>query len=152
MRTFTLGYRFDAVVCMFATIARQRTTSELTATLRRFGRHLWPGGVVVVDPWWFPEAFLPGHVTAEVVTPQGQTIVRVSHTTRTGEESRTELHCVVADPEHGIRHFAETRRHRLFSRQEYEGALRAAGFTAEYVPQPQSGRGLFVGIWGGGAA
>lgn len=152
MRTFALGHRFDAVVCMFATIAHQRSTADLTATLRRFGRHLWPGGLVVVDPWWFPETFLPGYVAAEIVTPDGRTIARVSHARRVGHESRTEVHYVVADPAHGVRHFTETYRHTLFSRLEYETALREAGFRPEYVPEVQAGRGLFVGIWEGGSA
>lgn len=152
LAAFALPYRFDAVVCLSAAIARQRTAAGLTAALRRFARHLWPGGVLVVDPWWFPETFLPGQVAAEVLTPGGQSIARVSHARRVGDESWTEAHYVVADDLRGIRHHTETHRHTLFTRDGYDAALREAGFSAEYLPGVQSGRGLFVGVWEGGGA
>lgn len=150
-RAFALPYRFDAVVCMSGAIARQRSTADVAAALRRCARHLWPGGVLVVDPWWFPETFLPGHVTAEVITPYGRSVARVSHTRRIGDESWTEVHYVVADGLHGIRHRTETFRHLLMDREQYEAALRQAGFSSEYLPGVQGGRGLFVGIWEGGS-
>lgn len=144
MRSFDVGRTFDAVVCLFAAVAHQ-SADELAATMRCFARHLNPGGVVVIEPWWFPETFLEGHVAADVLTPDHRTISRVSHTTREGEASRMEVHYVVADAGSGARHFVETYLHQLFPRDLYERTLREAGFTTEYVEGAQSGRGLFLG-------
>ncbi|OEJ27991.1 SAM-dependent methyltransferase [Streptomyces agglomeratus] len=145
MRAFDIGRTYDAVVCMFASVAHQ-SAAELATTMRRFARHLRPGGVVVVEPWWFPENFAEGYVAADVLTPDHRTISRVSHARREGGASRMDVHYVVADPGSGIRHFTETYLHQLFPRDLYERTLRQAGFATEYVEGTPSGRGLFVGI------
>ncbi len=144
MRAFDVGRTFDALVCMFAAVAHQ-SAEELAGTLRCFARHLRPGGVVVVEPWWFPETFLDGYVAADVLTPDHRTISRVSHTRLEGGASHMDVHYVVADAG-GARHFVESYVHQLFSRELYERTLREAGFTTEYIDGAQSGRGLFLGV------
>ncbi|CAM5280030.1 hypothetical protein GCM10010329_78690 [Streptomyces spiroverticillatus] len=144
MRAFDVGRTFDAVVCLFAAVAHQ-SAEELAGTLRCFARHLRPGGVVVVEPWWFPETFLDGYVAADVLTPDHRTISRVSHTRLEDGASHMDVHYVVADAR-GARHFVESYVHRLFPRDLYEQTLRAAGFTTQYVEGVPSGRGLFLGV------
>jgi ubiquinone/menaquinone biosynthesis C-methylase UbiE len=144
MRALDLPRRFDAITCMYTAIAHQ-TEDELGATLRRFARHLNPGGVVAIDPWWFPETFIEGYVSAEVITPDHRSIARVSHATRDGDWSRTDVHYLVADEKTGVRYFTEPYVHRLFTRGQYETALEGAGFAVEYVEGFHSGRGLFMG-------
>ncbi|MEU1280321.1 class I SAM-dependent methyltransferase [Streptomyces sp. NPDC005805] len=144
MRDFDLGRTYSVVTCLFASVGYLATEAELTSALRCFARHLAPGGAVAVEPWWFPETFLPGHVAADVVESGGRRIARVSHTVRDGDASRMEVHYTVADSERGIRHFTETHRATLFTREQYESAFHAAGFDTEYVPGVQNGRGLFV--------
>jgi ubiquinone/menaquinone biosynthesis C-methylase UbiE len=149
MRELDLPRRFDAITCMFTAIAHQ-TEDELGETLRRFARHLNPGGVVVLDPWWFPEKFIEGYVSAEVLKPDHRSIARVSHTVRDGDWSRMEVHYLVVDEKNGVRYFTEPYLHRLIPREQYEQALRDAGFTPEYVEDFHSGRGLFLGVAAGG--
>ncbi|MFG3254462.1 class I SAM-dependent DNA methyltransferase [Streptomyces sp. NPDC048172] len=144
MRSFDLGRRFDALVCLFGTVGHAWTHGELRDTFACFARHLEPGGVVAVDPWWFTERFIDGYVSADVISPDGTSIARVSHTRRDGDVSRMEVHYVVANAADGARHFQESYTHRLFSRAEYEQALREAGFDFDYIDGVQSGRGLFV--------
>lgn len=145
MREFHLGATFDVVTCMFGSIGYMESQAELVRTLRVFGAHLEPGGVAVVDPWWFDETFAEGHVSADVVTVGGVTISRVSHSTRRSTASHMDVHFVVADPT-GARHFLERHVISLFSRARYEEAFRQAGFRVEYLPESPSGRGLFVGV------
>jgi dTDP-3-amino-3,6-dideoxy-alpha-D-glucopyranose N,N-dimethyltransferase/dTDP-3-amino-3,4,6-trideoxy-alpha-D-glucopyranose N,N-dimethyltransferase/N-methyltransferase len=146
MRQFQLARRFDAVTCMFSSIGHLDTTYELAQTLRSFARHLTPGGVVVIDPWWFPETFLSGYVGSDLITEDGMTIARISHSVREGDATRMEVHYVVAERGKGIRHFVDIHRITLFSREEYEQAFRAAGCTVEYLPGEPAGRGVFVGV------
>lgn len=145
MRTFALDRTFDVITCMFGSIGYLTTSPELTATLRRFYQHLTPGGVVAIDPWWFLETFRDGYVSGDVLDVDGRTLARVSHSAREGAASRMNVHYIVADPQSGARHFAETHLISLFTRVEYEAAFAAAGFTVDYVPGLHSGRGLFVG-------
>ncbi|MFI1169771.1 class I SAM-dependent DNA methyltransferase [Streptomyces sp. NPDC020801] len=145
MRTFAVNRAFDVITCMFGAIGYTTTQAELAATLRRFARHLNPGGTVAVDPWWFAENYAEGHVSGDVVTVDGRTVARVSHSAREDGACRMEVHYIVADAVAGVRHFAESHRISLFTRQQYQTAFAAAGFDVDYVAGLNAGRGLFIG-------
>jgi len=147
MRAFGLDRRFDAVTCLFSSIGHARTTDELDATLACFAAHLNPGGVVVVEPWWFPETFADGHVAGDVIHVDGRVIARVSHSRRQGRASLVSAHFTVADAEAGLRHFTEDLVISLFTREQYEASFVRAGGTVEYLDGGPSGRGLFVGVF-----
>lgn len=145
MRSFALGRRFDAVICMFSSIGHLRNTDELDSTLRCFADHLEPGGVIVVEPWWFPETFTPGYVGASVTEAGERTICRVSHSVREGDATRIEVHYLVAEPGGGIRYLTEDHTITLFPRADYERAFERAGCDVLYQEGGSSGRGLFIG-------
>ncbi|GGX46489.1 class I SAM-dependent DNA methyltransferase [Streptomyces chryseus] len=146
MRDFALGRRFDAVICMFSSIGHMRDQGELDAAIGRFAAHLPPGGVVVVDPWWFPETFTPGYVGASLVEAEGRTIARFSHSALEDGATRIDVDYLVGVPGEGVEHLKETHRITLFSRAQYEAAFAAAGLGVEFLPQAATGRGLFVGV------
>ncbi|AYY12659.1 class I SAM-dependent methyltransferase [Actinobacteria bacterium YIM 96077] len=150
MRAFDLGRRFDAIVSLFGSIGHTWDDDELRGTLNCFARHLADGGVVVVEPWWFLEKFINGYVSADVAKSGARTMARVSRSVRSGDVSTMDVHFVVADDQTGVRHFAETYKHKLFSRDQYESAFVTAGFDVEYVEEVQGGRGIFVGVAGKG--
>jgi SAM-dependent methyltransferase len=145
---FDLGRRFDAVTCLFSSIGYLNDAAELDAAVGCFARHLNPGGVIVLEPWCFPEKFVPGQVMSDLVTVDGMTISRVSHATLDAGATRIEAHYVVADPDSGVRHFVDVHRLALFTRGQYERAFRLAGCTVRYLPA-ERGVGLFVGTRGG---
>ncbi|OZM72637.1 SAM-dependent methyltransferase [Amycolatopsis antarctica] len=144
MRDFRLDGRFDAVTCMFSSIGHMADQAELDAAVRSMATHLTADGVLVIEPWWFPERFLPGYVAGDVVRVGERTISRVSHSTLDGGASRVEVHYTVAEPA-GIRSFVDVHRITLFGRAAYESAFTSAGCAVEYVEGGPSGRGLFVG-------
>lgn len=148
MRKFDLDGTFDAVTCMFGSIGYLVTTGELDAALETLARHLAPGGVLVIEPWWSPDTFTPGHVGGDVVTVDGRTISRVSHTVLHPDRgaSRMEVHYVVADSATGIKSFTDVHVMTLFSEEEYRAAFRRAGLSMEFVPWDQAGPGLLVGV------
>ncbi|MGW5849816.1 class I SAM-dependent methyltransferase [Streptomyces sp. NPDC055254] len=146
MRDFDLGRTYDVITCMFGSIGYLLTESALADALRRFARHLTPGGVLAVDPWWFPETYRHGHVAGATATDGERTVSRVSHSVREGAASRMNVHYLVADTASGVRHFHETHLIGLFTREQYEAAFTAAGFGVDYIPVEPAGRGLFVGV------
>lgn len=146
MRDFDLGRRFSAVTCLFSSIGHMADQPELDAAVARFAAHLAPGGVVVVEPWWFPESFLSGYVAASVVEVPGVTVSRTSYSVLEGGATQIEVHYLVARPETGITHHVESHRIALFTRDQYERAFTRAGLNVEYLPGGPSGRGLFVGV------
>jgi SAM-dependent methyltransferase len=150
MRTFDLGRTFDAVTCISNAVAEVETLDGLRAALRRMAAHLVPGGVLVVEPWFFPENYLDGYVGGHLFRDGDRVISRVTHSARDGRTTRHTVAFMVADPA-GITPFSEVLVHGLFTREEYLEALTDAGVAAELVPgfcladgRP-NGPGLFVG-------
>ena len=145
MRDFDLGRTFDAVTLMFSSIGYVESEAELRQTLACLTRHLNPGGVVVIEPWVFPDTFTPGYVAADLARDNGRTVVRVSHSVRDGDAVRMEVHYITADSG-GARHLTDVHRMSLFTREQYAEAFRLAGCSAEFVTGDLFGRGLFVGV------
>nr|AHA81999.1 Arm30 [uncultured bacterium] len=151
MRDFRLGRTFDAVVCMGNSVACVSSTAELDAAIGRMAAHLGPGGVLIVEPWWFPDNFIDGYVGGHLVDADGRIIARITHSSRQGDRTRMEVKFVVADST-GIREFTDLLDVGLFGREQYLAAFARAGCTAELLPglSLQGGRpnspGLFVGV------
>ncbi|TWP50521.1 class I SAM-dependent methyltransferase [Lentzea tibetensis] len=146
MRDFSLDRRFSAVTCMYSSIGYTAHEAGLRQTIACLARHLEPGGVLLVEAWWTPGELLDRYVAGDTVKVGDRTISRVSHTVDLGDRSRMEVHWVVADPEHGIRHVAEQHELALFEQAQYEAAFELAGLTVEHIRPAWSGPGLFVGV------
>lgn len=145
MRNFDLGRRFDAVMCMFSSVGYLEWADELDSTLKSFARHLTPGGVAVIEPWYFPEGFVEGYIARDLVASEKRVVARVSHSSRTGDRVPINVHYIVADEGAGIRHFTDRHNMSLFPRTRYEEAFQKAGFNVEYLSGGRFGCGLFVG-------
>jgi SAM-dependent methyltransferase len=150
MREFDLGPTFDAVCCLTSTLGYMSTVDELGQAVAAMARQLVPGGVLVIDPWWFPDQYRDGHVADDLVRSDGTTIARVSHSRRAdepGQSVRNEAHYLVADGR-GVRHFRHVQTLTLFSRAAYLGAIERAGCVAEHLDDEAefADRGLFVGV------
>ncbi|MCQ6556735.1 class I SAM-dependent methyltransferase [Streptomyces sp. C10-9-1] len=143
MRAFDLGRGFDAVVCLFTAIGYLRTLPDMRAAVAAMARHLRPGGVLVVEPWWFPEQFLDGYVAGDLASDEHRTVARISHSTREGRTTRMEVRFVIGEAG-GIREFTEVDLLTLFTREEYLAAFADAGCPAEYLRPEWTARGLFV--------
>ncbi|MGI5271946.1 class I SAM-dependent methyltransferase [Nonomuraea sp. CA-218870] len=143
LRGFSLGRAFDAVTCLFA-ISHMACQSELEAAIGCLAGHLAPGGVLVVEPWWQPDGYAAGHVAGDLVDGP-RTVARVSHSVREGRRVHTEVHCLVADSETGVRHASETFSLTLFSDAEYTAAFAAAGLGCERVTGAGGNSRLLVG-------
>jgi dTDP-3-amino-3,6-dideoxy-alpha-D-glucopyranose N,N-dimethyltransferase/dTDP-3-amino-3,4,6-trideoxy-alpha-D-glucopyranose N,N-dimethyltransferase len=148
MRDFDLGRRFSAVTCLFSSIGHMGTGADLDRALDRLAAHAEPGGVVIVEPWWFPDDFVDGYVTGDVLRPDGRVLARVSHSSRVGDASRIQAHFVVADAASGLRHFTEDFLLSLFPRERYEEAFARGGLSCSYIADGPAGRGVFVGVRG----
>src|SRR3954463_5795500 len=94
MRELRLEREFDAVSCLFGPIGYMPDEQQLHTAIRRMAAHLAPGGVLVLDPWWFPENFIDGYVMAEVARDDCRSVARVSHSVRTDTGSSM---CITAN-------------------------------------------------------
>ena len=145
MRDFALDRRYDAATCMFCAIGYLETVADMRSAIAAMARHLNPGGVLVVEPWWFPEQFAEGFVAGDLAREDGRTVARISHSTRVGRRTRMEVQFLVGTPD-GIKPFTEIDMLTLFTREEYEQAFTDAGCSVRFAEGGPTGRGLFVGV------
>lgn len=140
-----LGRTFDAVTCLFSSIAYARTTDNLFRAIDVMAGHLTPGGVLVVEPFFPPERFQAGTPWATFVDEPDLKIARMDVPTVTQRIATIDFHYLVATP-HGITHFTEPHEVGLFTTEEQADAFRAAELEPEHDPQGLMGRGLLIGV------
>ncbi|MFI9505150.1 class I SAM-dependent methyltransferase [Nocardia sp. NPDC052566] len=146
MRNFELGRTFDVITLMFSSIGYVDDYPDLVRTLAALGRHLAPGGVVVIEPWVFPDTFTPDYLATDLVRDDEGAVTRFSHSVREGDAVVMSVQYLIATPEQGIRHLTDRHRLALFTREQYLAAFAAAGCPAEFVRPEPFGRGLFLGV------
>jgi SAM-dependent methyltransferase len=146
MRSFRLARRFDAVVCLFSSIGYLKSTDELSDAVRCMTEHLVPGGVLVVDGWIRPDAWIdPGTVHAVAAQSDGVAAARVGRSRREGNTSYLELHHLVGTLD-GIEHLVDHHELTMFTDDEYQEALVQAGLSVERVDSGMPGRDRYIGI------
>ncbi|WUH98291.1 class I SAM-dependent methyltransferase [Spirillospora sp. NBC_00431] len=145
MREIRLSRSFDAVTCMFCAIGYLPTPEDMHSAIRSMARHLLPGGVLVVEPWWFPGKHIEGYVAGDLARENGKTVARISHSRLEGRATRMEVRFLVGEAS-GIKEFTEIDKITLFTHKEYVSAFESAGCSVEYLAGEPTGRGLFIGV------
>lgn len=144
MLTFDLGRQFDAVVCLFSSIGYVKTKPRLQKAIRTMTRHVLPGGVLVIEPWFTPRQWHPGRAFLTQVNKPDLKIARMSYSDQRGKVSLIEFQYLIGTPK-GIEHRVETHELGLFTHQEYMDAFKAAGLNVTHDPDGLDGRGLYIG-------
>ena len=144
MVEFDLGRTFDAVVCLFSSIGYVGTVERLRRAVARMAAHLAPGGVLVVEPWFTPDAWHTGRPHALLVDRPDLKICRMNVSGRREDLSILDFHYLVATPT-GVEHFTEHHELALFTDAQYRDAFAGAGLHVEHDPVGLTGRGLYIG-------
>lgn len=144
MAEFDLGRTFDVVVCLFSSIAYTRTAARLNAAVANLARHTAPDGLVIVEPWFYPEAWQPGHVASNFADEEDLKLARMSLSPPLTDPLTMTFHYLVATPD-GVEHFTEDHVGGMFTHAQYVGAFEAAGLEVEHDPDGLMGRGLYMG-------
>lgn len=142
--SLSLARSYDVVICLFSTIGY---VASLPAAVARMAAHLEPAGVLVVEPWLYPEEYERSHVGSDYTRAGGRTIFRMSHSGVDPDAPRVSvltMHYLVGSPA-GITHWTDTHRMSMFTRTEFADAYAAAGLSCEFV-DPGFGRGVVVGV------
>jgi len=136
MRTFDLGRTFDVVTCLFSSVGYMADVAELQAAVARMAAHLAAGGVLVIDGWVRPDAWLPsGNVMAQAATDDDTAVARIVRSRRTGDRTHLEMRYLVATRD-GFDTIEETHVLTLFDDEDYRSAFEAAGLQPEVLPGP----------------
>jgi hypothetical protein len=143
MSSFDLPDRYDAVICLFSSIGYLLTLDRLVTALRCFRRHLAPGGVIVVEPWFPPGALDPQRLGRNEAEADGVRVVRTSRVEVDGRMSRIHFDYEITDAS-GTRHAEEIHELGLFTAEEILASFREAGLDGKHDPVGLFGnRGLF---------
>ena len=144
MASFDLGRSYDAVLCLFSSIGYVRTPHRLALTARSIRKHVAPGGMAIIEPWFTPSTFKGGSVHMHQVDREDLKICRVSRSEIRDRISWLEFNYLIGEPGE-IRHLKEVHELGLFTEEEMVDALHAGGFEeVEFDPEGLTGRGLYL--------
>lgn len=144
MISFELNRQFDAITCLFSSIGYVRTKTNLLKAIKTMSKHLLPGGVLLVEPWYTPEQWNSGRVFVLQVDKPNLKIIRMSHGRQRGKKSILKFQYLVGTPK-GIEHSSEQHDLGLFTHEEYLDAFRSLGLKVTHDKKGLDGRGLYIG-------
>jgi SAM-dependent methyltransferase len=140
-----LGQRFDVVTCLFSSIGYVRTVDRLHAAVARMAAHVRPQGIVVVEPWFTPDAFWARHLVANFHEQPDLKVAWMYVHDRRDDISVLDIHYLVGEPQ-GVEHFTEHHELGLFTDADYREAFAAADLRAEHDAEGLFGRGLYLAV------
>lgn len=144
MMDFDLGRNYDVVACLFRSIAYVKTLENFHAAIGAMSRHVAPGGLLLIEPFFTPDTYWVDRVTLNEVNEPELKIAWMYVSERQGNVGVMNTHYLVGRPE-GVEHFTELHEMGLFSRTDYADAFAAAGMELEYDPKGPTGVGFYIG-------
>ena len=146
MTSFNLKRRFDAVICLFSSIAYVRTYRNLKRTIAGFARHLKPGGILIIEPFFTKETFVAGSINGGTLEAEGVKISRHNVSRRRGNLAVLDFHFLLSTKK-GTRYFRDTHEMALFDGERFFENMAHAGLRPRYKESGlMPGRGLYVSV------
>ncbi len=142
MRQFELGETYDVVQCLFSSIGYLTEPDGVVRALRCFRRHLAPGGLMLVEPWFTPDQWQDGHLNMLTVDEPGLKICRMNISERDGRLSKIRFHYLIGTSA-GVEHVEEEHSLALYTMEEMRGFFDTAGLIVDYDPEGIFGRGMY---------
>jgi ubiquinone/menaquinone biosynthesis C-methylase UbiE len=147
MVTMDLGRRFNVIACLFSTIGYAKTYENLEKTMRGFARHLEPGGLLLVEPWFTEDVFSAGLPFMDTYEDDDVKIARLNVSMKEGGVSILEMHYLIAERYKGVKHYVGRHEMGLFDTDRTLDLMKEAGFQAKYtVESTPTSRGLYIGV------
>jgi hypothetical protein len=144
MRTLALGRRFDVVTCLFSAIGYMTTIDDLHRAVAAMAAHVVPGGLLIVEPWFTPDAWRSDTPHMITIDEPDFKLVRMNTSLTRDRLAVMEMHHLVGTPEKTV-HFVEHHEMLLAEIDELLQAFRAAGLEAWFDQEGLTWRGVVIG-------
>lgn len=149
MITMDLGKRFDVVTCLFSSIGYVKTHSNLERTIQNFAKHLKKGGLMLIEPWFTKQAYIPGSPHMETHDGKDIKIARLSVPRAKGNLAVIDMHYLIAERDEEVKYFLDRHELGLFEVDETLKIMKKTGFQSKFLKRGlMRGRGIFVGVLG----
>jgi ubiquinone/menaquinone biosynthesis C-methylase UbiE len=146
MADFDLNKRYDVITCLFSSIGYVQTYPQLVRVIQNMKHHLKPGGLIIIEPWLFPEDYKIRTPYAATVDQPDLKIARLNTSTRRGNLSIIVFHYLIANPQ-GVKYFSEKHSLRLFTHEQYLKTFHTCKLQMVFNPLGLTGRSLYIGIY-----
>lgn len=147
MVNFKINKKFDIITCLFCSIGYVQNYKNLNKTLENFYKHLNPGGIVLIEPWFTSQEYKEGSVHIDTYDKEELKICRMSYAWKKANLSIIQMDYLIAEKNKGINHFSEVHKLGLFEVDKTLELLKKAGFKSKYFKKGTgTGRGIYVGI------
>lgn len=133
MARFRLRKQFDVITCLYGGISYALTIAELKKTLDNFGRHLKPGGVVIIEPYFTSKQFKPNRPKLSTIETENIKIARVSLSRRKRNLATRKMIIAIADKNRGVFSFEDQRDVALFGVEQILANMRRSGLEATHI-------------------
>jgi SAM-dependent methyltransferase len=133
MRDFSVPAKYDVIACLFSAIGYVKTIDAVRSTFQAFHRHLAPGGIVLVEPWFPPGVLRAGPGSTRHTEVQGAKVERSSHIELEGTLTKLTFTYRIEDAT-GVRTATELHELGIFTPEETLSAFSDAGFAATHDP------------------
>ncbi len=143
MCDFQLNAKFDAAICLFSSIGYTKTVDRMVQAVSNMANHLKKGGILIVEPWLTPEAWLVGHKDSSTYETDEFIVTRMM-VSEPIERGRLVLEYMIGDSS-GISRVTETHEMGWFTHNEYLEAFKKADLTTEHLEAGLTGRGIYIG-------
>jgi len=143
MTALQLGKKYDVVMCLYSSIAYVRTLQTIKKTVEHFANHTNDNGMILIEPWFTPDTWVPGYVSTINCETDQFKICRMSHADREGDLSIINFEYLIGS-EQGIQHLKERHELGLFRHEELMDVFGSIGMKVNYDTEGISGRGLYL--------
>lgn len=143
MISFDLHFQYDVITCLFSAIGYAKTLGNLQRALVCMLKHLLPGGLLLIEPWFTPEMWHPGSVHAVFIDEPDLKISRINLSQVDGRISWMDMHYLIGTLQ-GVEHHIERHELGLFTQEEMMQEIIKAGASGKYDEAGVTGRGLYI--------
>jgi SAM-dependent methyltransferase len=135
MRKFSLRKKYDVITCLYAAIGFAKTISSLQRTIRCFEKHLNDNGVIIVNPWLTPNAWVKGKFDGKAFMTSTESektnFCLMNRGIQKGRITLIEIHYLFGS-KNGVRHITNKHDIGLFTVKEMKTAFKNADLKVTY--------------------